>query len=70
MDKQKILVKSLIWLSLFSLSVLISAICLFVGFNHERNDSYIVLSIGFICLPLVFFFAYKAFKLISQFIFD
>lgn len=70
MDKEK-LVKGGVWLSGFSLSIILSAITLYVGFNNVRKaDDYTVLIIGLLLIPAIFFFAYKGFKLILDAIFE
>jgi hypothetical protein len=70
MDKEKI-VKGLMWLSGFSLSILLSAVSLFAGFNNvDKADNYTLLVIGIALIPAIFFFAYKGFGLILKAIFD
>ncbi|MBC8510493.1 MAG: hypothetical protein H8D33_02385 [Cryomorphaceae bacterium] len=70
MDKEK-LVKGGMWLSGFSLSIILSAITLYAGFNNVRKaDDYTVLIIGLLLIPAIFFFAYKGFKLILDAIFE
>jgi hypothetical protein len=70
MDKEK-LVKGGVWLSGFSLSIILSAITLYAGFNNVRKaDDYTVLIIGLLLIPAIFFFAYKGFKLILDAIFQ
>ena len=46
MDKEK-LIKGGMWLSGFSLSIMLSAMSLFVGFNNIRYGSYTMLIIGY-----------------------
>ena len=70
MDKEK-LVKGGVWLSGFSLSIILSAITLYAGFNNVRKaDDYTVLIIGLLLIPVIFFFAFKGFKLILDAIFE
>ena len=69
MDKEK-LIKGGMWLSGFSLSIMLSAMSLFAGFNNIRFGSYTVLIIGLLLIPAIFFFAYKGFGLILNAIFD
>ena len=70
MDKEK-LVKGGVWLSGFSLSIILSAITLYSGFNNVRKaDDYTVMIIGLLLIPAIFFFAYKGFKLILDAIFE
>ncbi len=70
MDKEK-LVKGGVWLSGFSLSIILSAITLYAGFNNVRKaDDYTVLIIGLLLIPAIFFFAYKGIKLILDAIFE
>ena len=59
------------WLSGFSLSIILSAITLYSGFNNVRKaDDYTVMIIGLLLIPAIFFFAYKGFKLILDAIFE
>lgn len=69
MDKEK-LIKGLMWLSGFSLTVFLSATSLYAGFNNMRQGNYVLLIIGLCLIPVVFFFAYKGFKLILDAIFE
>ena len=70
MDKEK-LVKGGMWLSGFSLSIILSAFTLYAGFNNVRKaDDYTVLIIGLLLIPAIFFFAYKGIKLILDAIFE
>jgi hypothetical protein len=68
MDKEK-LIKGGMWLSGFSLSIMLSAMSLFAGFNNIRFGSYTMLIIGLLLIPAIFFFAYKGFGLILSAIF-
>ena len=69
MDKDK-LIKGGIWLSGFSISIILSAMGIFIGFNNQRHGDSTILIIGISLLPVVFFFAYKGFKLIMDAIFE
>ena len=69
MDKEK-LIKGVMWLSGFSLSIMLSAMSLFAGFNNIRFGSYTLLIIGLLLIPAIFFFAYKGFGLILNAIFE
>lgn len=69
MDKEK-LIKAGMWLCGFSLSIMLSAMSLFVGFNNIRYGSYTMLIIGILLIPAIFFFAYKGFGLILNAIFE
>ena len=70
MDKEK-LVKGGMWLSGFSISIILTAICFHIGFNNERKaDDWTFIIIGLLLVPIIFFFAYKGFKLILDSIFD
>lgn len=69
MNKEK-LIKGLMYLSGFSLSIILSAISLFAGFNNLDYGDPTLLIIGFLLLPIIFFFAYKGFKFILESIFD
>jgi len=69
MDKEK-LIKGGMWLSGFSLSIMLSAMSLFAGFNNIRFGSYTMLIIGLLLIPSIFFFAYKGFGLILNAIFE
>ena len=68
MDKEK-LIKGGIWLSGFSISIILSALGIFIGFNNQRHGDNIILIIGLLLLPVVFFCAYKGFKLLLDAIF-
>ena len=69
MDKEK-LIKGGMWLLGFSLSIILSAMSLFAGFNNIRYGSYTMLIIGLLLIPAIFFFAYKGFGLILNAIFE
>ena len=70
MDKEK-LIQGGIWLSGFSMAIFLSAISLNAGFNNLRKaDDYTLLVIGLLLIPVIFFFAYKGFKLILDSIFE
>ena len=69
MDKEK-LIKGGLWLSGFSICIIFSAISLFIGFNNQRHGDYTILIIGILLLPIVFYCAYKGFKLILGAIFQ
>ena len=66
MDKDK-LIKGGIWLSGFSMSIMISAFSIFIGFNNvNKQDDYTILILGLLLLPLVFYCAYRGFKLVLE----
>mgnify|MGYP001208409223 FL=1 len=69
MDKEK-LIKGGMWLSGFSISIILSALGLFIGFNNQRHGDNIILIIGLLLLPVVFYCAYKGFKLLLDSIFN
>ena len=69
MNRDK-LVKGGIWLSAFSMSIILSSISLFIGFNNERHGDYTILIIGILLLPIVFYCAYKGLRLVLGAIFD
>ena len=69
MDKEK-LIKGGIWLSGFSLSIILTALALYVGFNNQRHGDNTILIIGISLLPFVFYCAYKGFKLVLDAIFQ
>ena len=69
MDKEK-LIKGGMWLSGFSISIILSAMSLFIGFNNQRHGDNTILIIGIALLPLVFYCAYKGFKLVLDAIFQ
>ena len=70
MDKDK-LIKGGIWLSGFSMSIMISAFAIFIGFNNvNKQDDYTILTLGLLLLPLVFYCAYRGFKLVLEAIFN
>ncbi|MDG1426546.1 MAG: DUF6095 family protein [Flavobacteriales bacterium] len=70
MDKDK-LIKGGIWLSGFSMSIMISAFAIFIGFNNvNKHDDHTILILGLLLLPLVFYCAYRGFKLVLEAIFN
>ncbi|MBT3612192.1 MAG: hypothetical protein HN522_04555 [Flavobacteriales bacterium] len=69
MDKEKI-IQGGIWLSGFSILIILSSITLYAGFNNVRHGSHTVLIIGLILIPAIFFCAYKGFKSILDAIFE
>jgi len=69
MDKEK-LVKGGMWLSGFSLSIILSALSLYIGFNNQRLGDSTILIIGILLLPVVFYCAYKGFAIILSAIFE
>lgn len=70
MNKDK-LIKGGIWLSGFSMSIMISAFSIFIGFNNvNKQDDYTILILGLLLLPLVFYCAYRGFKLVLEAIFN
>lgn len=70
MDKEK-LIQALMWISGFGLSIFLSAISIYAGFNNVRKaGDYTILIIGLILIPIVFFCAYKGFRLLMKSIFD
>ena len=69
MDKEK-LIKAGFWLSGFSISIIISALGLFIGFNNHRLGDNTILIIGLLLLPVVFYCAYKGFSLVIDAIFE
>ncbi|CAI8277214.1 MAG: Uncharacterised protein [Cryomorphaceae bacterium] len=69
MVKEKV-IEGVMWLSGFSILIIISSVTLYAGFNNMRHGSYTVLIIGLILIPAIFFFAYKGFKLILDAIFE
>jgi len=69
MDKEK-LIQGGMWLSGFSISIILSALALYIGFNNQRHGDNTILIIGISLLPLVFYCAYKGFKLVLDSIFQ
>jgi len=69
MNRDK-LVKGGVWLSVFSMSIILSSISLFIGFNNERHGDYTILIIGVLLLPIVFYCAYKGLRLVLEAIFE
>jgi hypothetical protein len=69
MDKEK-LIQGGMWLSGFSISIILSALALYIGFNNQRHGDNTILIIGISLLPLVFYCAYKGFKLVLDAIFQ
>ena len=68
MDKEK-LIKGLIWLSATSLTILVDANLLYIGFNNVEQGSYTIIVIAILFLPFIFFCAYKGIKNILAAIF-
>ena len=69
MDKEK-LIKGVMWISGFAISVILSSISLHIGFNnYEKADELTFIIIGLLLIPIIFFFAYKGFSLILDSIF-
>ena len=68
MNKEKI-IKGVMWLSLAVLSIILSAIFLFAGFHNITYNDYTLIILSSVTIPLIFFFAYKGFKLILDAIF-
>tara|TARA_B100001179_G_C18362155_1_gene305388 strand:+ start:290 stop:499 length:210 start_codon:yes stop_codon:yes gene_type:complete len=68
MDKEK-LIKGLIWLSVTSLTILVDAALLYIGFNNVEHGSYTIIVIAILFLPFIFFCAYKGIKNILAAIF-
>ena len=68
MDKDK-LIKGLIWLSVTSLTILVDATLLYIGFNNVEHGSYTIIVIAILFLPFIFFCAYKGIKNILAAIF-
>ena len=52
------------------MSIILSSISLFIGFNNERHGDYTILIIGILLLPIVFYCAYKGLRLVLEAIFD
>ena len=69
MDKEK-LIQGGMWLSGFSISIILSALALYIGFNNQRHGDNTILIIGITLLPIVFYCAYKGFKLVLDAIFQ
>jgi hypothetical protein len=69
MDKEK-LIQGGLWLSGFSMSIILSALALYIGFNNQRHGDNTILIIGLALLPIVFYCAYKGFKFILEAIFQ
>ena len=70
MNKEK-LIKGGILLWGFSISIILSAISFHIGFNNERKaDDWTFIIIGSLLVPIIFFFAYKGFKIILDSIFE
>jgi len=65
MDIDK-LIKGGLWLSGFSISVIFTALSLYIGFNNYRHGNSTILIIGFSLIPIVYYCAYKGFKLLMD----
>lgn len=68
MNKEK-LIKGGIWLSGFSISIILSSIALYIGFNNQRHGDSTILVIGILLLPIIFYCAFRGLKLILDAIF-
>jgi len=69
MDKKK-LIQAGMWLSGCSISIILSALALFIGFNNQRHGDNTILILGMSLLPVVFYCAYKGLKLVLNAIFQ
>ena len=70
MNKEK-LIKGGMWISGFAIFIILTAICFHIGFNNKRKaDDWTFIIIGSLLIPIIFFFAYKGFKLILDSIFE
>ena len=70
MDKEK-LIQALMWISVFVLTIFISAVSIYAGFNNLRKaNDYTFLTLGIILIPFILLFAYKGFRLLMKSIFD
>ena len=69
MDKEK-LIRGGMWLSGFSVSIILAALALFIGFNNQRHGDNTILILGMSLLPVVFYCAYKGLKLVLNAIFQ
>jgi len=69
MNKEK-LIKGGMWLAGFSISIILSALSLFIGFNNQRHGDNTILIIGLLLLLVVFYCGYKGFKLVLDAIFQ
>ena len=69
MNKEKTM-NACVWFSVFSLTIILSALALYIGFNNQRKGDWTILTIGILLLPLVFYCAYKAIKLVLEIIFE
>ena len=63
-------IKAAVWLCGFSLSIILSAFSIFIGFNNVRHGDNTIFVIGIMLLPVVFYCAYKGFKLVLDTIFN
>jgi hypothetical protein len=68
MDKEK-LIRGGMWLSGFSVSIILAALALFIGFNNQRHGDNTILLVGLLLLPIVFYCGYRGFKLVLETIF-
>ena len=64
MDKEK-LIKGLIWLSATSLTILVDANLLYIGFNNVQHGSYTIIVIALLIFPVVFLCC-RAFSVVVQ----
>ena len=69
MDKEKLIAGGM-WLCGFSISIIFSALALYIGFNNQRHGDNTILIIGVLLLPIVFYCAYKGISLFLEAIFE
>ena len=68
MDKEKI-IRSVMWFSSFTISIILAALALYIGFNNQRHGDNTILIIAAILIILVFYCAYKGIKIAIDAIF-
>lgn len=69
MDKEKI-IRSVMWFSACSISIIFAALALYIGFNNQRHGDSTILVIAALMIPIVFYCAYKGVKIALDAIFQ
>ena len=69
MDKEKI-IRSVMWFSACSISIIFAALALYIGFNNRRHGDNTILIIASMLILLVFYCAYRGVKIALDAIFQ
>ena len=68
MDKEKV-IKSLMWFSALTISIILAALSLYIGFNNQRHGDNTILIIAAILIIVVFYCAFRGIKIALDAIF-